>query len=334
MPFRSGFVCILGRPNAGKSTLLNALVGEKLAIVSPKPQTTRNRIQGIVHVPKTKGKSKDGGQIVLLDTPGVHKPDSSLGRKMMVEVREALEGCDLVLVIMDVTHKFDPRDQFALDLLKQSGTKAFLILNKVDLIREKAKLLPLIEEYRKLYPFSEVIPISALKRKGLDVLLDLVVSALPAGPAYFPEDQVTDQPARFMAAEIVREQVLLNTKEEIPYASTVIVESFEEDKRLTRIAATIYCERATQRGILVGKGGQMLKKIGTAARLQIERMLGTKVFLGLFVKVQPGWRDSRAFVEELDWRRQLEQRMQDQRTNGPSQESAAVAQTGRNETDT
>ena len=334
MPFRSGFVCILGRPNAGKSTLLNALVGEKLAIVSPKPQTTRNRIQGVVHAPKIKGKTKDGGQIVLLDTPGVHKPDSSLGRKMMVEVREALEGCDLVLVIMDVTHKFDPRDQFALDLLKQSGTKAFLILNKVDLIREKAKLLPLIEDYRKLYPFSEVIPISALKRKGLDVLLDLVISALPAGPAYFPEDQVTDQPARFMAAEIVREQVLLNTKEEIPYATTVIVESFEEDKRLTRIAATIYCERASQRGILVGKGGQMLKKIGTAARLQIERMLGTKVFLELFVKVQPGWRDSRAFVEELDWRRQLEQRMQDQRTHEPSQESSAVAPAGRNETDT
>jgi len=333
MPFRSGFVCILGRPNAGKSTLLNALVGEKLANVSPKPQTTRNRIQGIVHVPKTKGKSKDGGQIVLLDTPGVHKPDSSLGRKMMVEVREALEGCDLVLVIMDVTHKFDPRDQFALDLLKQSGTKAFLILNKVDLIHEKAKLLPLIEDYRKLYPFSEVIPISALKRKGLDELLDLVSSALPAGPAYFPEDQVTDQPARFMAAEIVREQVLLNTKEEIPYATTVIVESFEEDKRLTRIAATIYCERASQRGILVGKGGQMLKKIGTAARLQIERMLGTKVFLELYVKVQPGWRDSRAFVEELDWRRQLEQRMQDQRTSQPSGESSALAQPGRNETD-
>jgi GTPase len=334
MPFRSGFVCILGRPNAGKSTLLNALVGEKLAIVSPKPQTTRNRIQGVVHVPKIKGKSKDGGQIVLLDTPGVHKPDSSLGRKMMVEVREALEGCDLVLVIMDVTHKFDPRDRFALDLLQQSGTKAFLILNKVDLIREKAKLLPLIEDYRKLYAFTEVIPISALKRKGLDVLLDLVISALPAGPAYFPEDQVTDQPARFMAAEIVREQVLLNTKEELPYATTVIVENFEESKRLTRIAATIYCERASQRGILVGKGGQMLKKIGTAARLQIERMLGTKVFLELYVKVQPGWRDSRAFIEELDWRRQLEQRMQAQRTNEPSERSGAIAQAGRDETDT
>jgi GTPase len=307
MPFRSGFVCILGRPNAGKSTLLNALVGEKLAIISPKPQTTRNRIQGIVHIPKSKGNA--GGQIVLIDTPGVHKPDSSLGRKMMVEVREALEGCDLVLVIMDATHKFDPRDQFALDLVKQAGTKAFLILNKIDRIREKSKLLPLIEEYRKLYDFSDVIPISALKRNGLDVLLNSVMAALPAGPPYFPEDQITDQPARFMAAEIIREQVLLNTSEEIPYATTVIVDDFEEGKKLTRVAATIYCEREGQKGILVGKGGQMLKKIGTAARLQMERMLGTKVFLELYVKVEAGWRESRRFVEELDWRRQLEHRM-------------------------
>lgn len=307
MPFHSGFVCILGRPNAGKSTLLNALVGEKLAIISPKPQTTRNRIQGIVNLPKNKG--RDAAQIVLIDTPGVHKPDSSLGRKMMVEVREALEGCDLVLIIMDVTHKFDPRDQFALELLKHSRAKAFLILNKIDLVREKARLFPIIEEYRKLYDFAEVIPISALKRDGLDILLKKVVEALPAGPAYFPADQVTDQPARFMAAEIIREQILVATSEELPYATTVIVETFEEGKKLTRIAATIYCERDGQKGILVGKRGQMLKKIGTGARLQIEKMLGTKVFLELFVKVRPGWRDSRAFVEELDWRHQLEHMM-------------------------
>ncbi len=318
MPFRSGFVCILGRPNAGKSTLLNALVGENLAIISPKPQTTRNRIQGIVHIPKSKG--RNGAQIVLIDTPGVHKPDSSLGRKMMVEVREALEGCDLVLIIMDVTRKLDPRDEFALDLLRRAGMKAFLILNKIDVIREKSRLLPLIEEYRKLYDFAEVIPISALKRNGLDQLLDLVIAALPAGPAYFPEDQVTDQPARFMAAEIIREQILLNTSEEIPYATTVVIDSFEEGNRLTRIAATIYCEREGQKGILVGKGGQMLKKIGTAARLQIERMLGTKVFLELYVKTEPGWRDSRRFVEDLDWRRQLEQRMLEQVPQNPDRE--------------
>ena len=319
MPFRSGFVCILGRPNAGKSTLLNALVGEKLAIISPKPQTTRNRIQGVIHVPKKKGKG--GGQIVLIDTPGVHKPDSSLGRKMMVEVREALEGCDLVLVIMDVGRKLDPRDEFALELVRRMGAKAFLILNKVDLIREKSKLLPIIEEYRRLYEFTEVIPISALKHKGLEVLLVRMLAVLPAGPAYFPEDQVTDQPARFMAAEIIREQVLLNTSEEIPYSTTVIAENFEEGRRLTRIGATIYCERDSQKGILVGKGGQMLKKIGTSARMQIERMLGTKVFLELHVKAEPGWRDSRRFVDELDWRRQLEQRMLQQ---GPSEDVAAT----------
>jgi len=336
MPFRSGFVCILGRPNAGKSTLLNALVGEKLAIISPKPQTTRNRIQGVIHVPRRKGKG--GGQIVLVDTPGVHKPDSSLGRKMMVEVREALEGCDLVLVIMDVTRKFDPRDQFALDLLRRPKTKAFLILNKVDLIREKSKLLPLIEQYRKLYDFAEVIPISALKRNGLDTLLDMVIAALPAGPAYFAEDQITDQPARFMAAEIIREQLLLNTSEEIPYATTVMVDNFEEGARLTRIAATIYCEREGQKGILVGKGGQMLKKIGTSARLQIERMLGTKVFLELYVKAEPGWRDSRRFVEELDWRRQLEHRMLELKMPEHNIENSnvqvgTIARVGRNPTE-
>jgi GTPase len=312
MPFRSGFVCILGRPNAGKSTLLNALVGERLAIISPKPQTTRNRIQGVVHIPKRKG--KDGGQIVLIDTPGVHKPDSSLGRKMMVEIREALEGCDLVLVIVDVAHKLDDRDKFARDMLKQSKAKAFLLLNKIDLIPDKSKLLPLIDEYRKLYDFAEVIPISALKRKGLDDLLNMILRALPAGPSYFSEDEVTDQPARFMAAEIIREQVLLNTSEEIPYATAVVVDSFEEGNRLTRIAATIYCERDGQKGILVGKGGRMLKKIGTAARIQIEHVLGTKVFLELYVKAEPGWRDSRTFVEELDWRRQLEHRMLEQRS--------------------
>jgi GTP-binding protein Era len=304
MAFRSGFVCILGRPNAGKSTLLNALVGEKLAIISPKPQTTRNRIQGIIHLPK-QGK-RVGAQIVLIDTPGVHKPDSSLGRKMMVEVREALEGCDLILLIVDVSRKFNVADEFVLHMVKQAGTPVYLLLNKIDLLKEKGKLLPIIEEYRKLQDFKEVIPLSALKRDGLDLLLNQVVEALPTGPHYFPEDQITDQPARFMAAEIIREQILLVTKEEVPHATTVVVEQFEEKAKLTRIAAVIYCERESQKAILVGKGGQMLKKIGTGARLQIERMLGAKVFLELFVKVQPGWRDSRAFVDELDWRRQLE----------------------------
>ena len=313
MAFHSGFVCILGRPNAGKSTLLNALVGEKLAIISPKPQTTRNRILGIIHVPKQKG--RPSGQIVLIDTPGVHRPDSSLGRKMMTEVREALAGCSLVLLIEDAARRRDPGDQFVLDLVKKAKTPAFLLLNKIDLLRGgqgrvgsgKDKLLPLIDNFRRLHDFQEVIPISARKREGLDLLLAKLLAALPEGPSYFPEDQITDQPMRFMVAEVIREQILVETKEEVPYATTVMIEQFEEGTRLTRIAAAIYCEREGQKAILVGKGGQMLKKIGTAARLQIEKMVGSKVFLELFVKVRSGWRESREFVDELDWRRQLEQ---------------------------
>ena len=298
-------MCILGRPNAGKSTLLNALVGEKLAIISPKPQTTRNRILGVLHVTKKKG--VPGGQAILIDTPGVHKPDSSLGRKMMMEVREGIEGCDLILAIHDVTQKFGPGDQHVLELVKRSETPAFLLLNKIDRIPDKKQLLPLIVDTSTRYPFKEVILISALKRDGLDVLLAKIMHALPPGPHYFPEDQVTDQPARFMVCEVIREQVLQATQEEVPYASTVVVEQFEELQRLDRVAATIYCEREGQKAILLGKGGQMLKKIGTAARLQMERMLDKRVFLELFVKVHPGWRESRQFVEELDWRRQLEQ---------------------------
>jgi len=305
MPFRSGFVCILGRPNAGKSTLLNALVGEKLAIISPKPQTTRNRILGILHIKKQKG--RPAGQVMLVDTPGVHRPDSSLGRKMMTEVREALEGCNLILLLIDAAHRRDANDEFILDLAKKSGTPIFLILNKVDLLRgKKQELLPLIQEFSKLHDFQAVIPISARKKDGLDVLLGKLMEALPTGPRYFPEDQVTDQPMRFMAAETIREQILLETSEEIPYSVTVVIDEFEEGKKLTRIAATIYCEREGQKAILIGKRGQMLKKIGTAARLQIEKMVGTRVFLELFVKVQPGWRESRDFVDDLDWRRQLE----------------------------
>ena len=303
MPFRSGFVCIFGRPNAGKSTLLNALAGEKLAIVSPKPQTTRNRVLGVIHIPKKKGKS--GAQVVLIDTPGVHRPDSSLGKKMMSEVREALNGCDLVLLIVDSTRKDE--DQFLFSLLSKSQTPIFLLLNKIDLLGgEKRKLLPLIEQYAKLHGFREIIPISAKKREGLELLLEKIVLSLPEGPPYFPEDQVTDQPARFMVSELIREQILMNTAEEVPHSVTVLTESFEELPKLTRIAAAIYCEREGQKRILIGRQGQMLKKIGTAARLEIEKMLGTKVFLELFVKVRANWREARGFVEELDWRKQLE----------------------------
>jgi len=305
MSFRSGFVCILGRPNAGKSTLLNALAGEKLAIVSPKPQTTRTRVLGVVHVPKKK--RAPGAQVVLIDTPGVHHPDSSLGRKMMSDVREALNGCDLVLMIVDAARRPEPADRTLLNLLKEGKTPAFLLPNKIDLLKgEKHHLLPIIEQHAQQHEFQEIIPISARRRQGLDVLLEKLIAALPEGPRYFPEDQITDQPARFMAAELIREQLLRGTSEEVPHSVTVMVEQFEEGRKLTRIAAAIFCEREGQKGILIGRQGQMLKRVGTAARLEIERMLETKVFLELFVKVRPKWRESREFVEDLDWRRQLE----------------------------
>ena len=303
MSFRSGFVSIIGRPNAGKSTLLNALVGEKIAIVTHKPQTTRNNIQGIVNVTGKKG--GPAGQIVFMDTPGVHKPSSSLNRKMMQQVHAALQGCDLLLLIVDATEKFGRGDEFVLDLVKRSGRPAMLLLNKIDRI-EKSRLLPMIAEYSNLHSFREVIPVSAVKKQGLESLQQKVLAALPDGPRYFPAEQITDQPERFLAAELIREKILQHTGEEVPYATTVMIERWEEKPKLTHLAAAIYCEREGQKGIIIGKGGGMLKKIGAAARFEIERRLGTKVFLELFVKVRAGWREQPGFVEELDWRRQLE----------------------------
>ena len=300
---RSGFVSIIGRPNAGKSTLLNALVGEKIAIVTHKPQTTRDRIQGIVNVPAKKGAL--AGQIVFIDTPGVHKPESQLSKRMMQQVYDALEGRDLLLLIVDATQKFGTGDEFVLDLIKKSGGKVFLLLNKVDLL-PKDRLLPLIDNYSKLYKFDEIIPISAARGEGLDVLLTKVVATLPEGKPYFPDDQLTDAPTRFLVSEIIREKVLVAAGQEVPYATAVVIERYEEGKKLTKISATIYCERDGQKAILIGKGGAMLKTIGTKARLDIERLTGTKVFLELFVKVVAGWRGSKHFVEGLDWQRQLE----------------------------
>ena len=224
---------------------------------------------------------------------------------MMKEVYDALEGCDLLLLIVDATAKLGTGDEFVLDIVKRGGQKTFLLLNKVDALN-KQDLLPLIAKYQDLHDFAEVIPISALKGEGLDKLLDAVIKALPEGPRYFPKDQVTDQPERFLVAELIREQVLLITEQEVPYATTVLIEQYEESAKLTRIAATIYCERDGQKAILIGKQGATLKKIGTAARLQIERLLNTKVYLELFIKVKAGWRDSRQFVQETDWRTQLE----------------------------
>ena len=327
---KSGFVAILGRPNVGKSTLLNALTGEKVSIVTAKPQTTRNRIAGVVEVPAQKGKRRDShgaAQIVFVDTPGVHKPASQLDRRMLQEVHEALESRDLVLVLVDATRKVrlnelpapvskskpgaphSSEDEFLFSLVRKLDCPVFLVVTKIDLIR-KDQLLPLIEWLTHQYKFAEVIPVSALKRDGLDVLLHKIVEVLPTGERYYPKDQYTDQPLRFMVAELIRESILIETGEEVPYASAVVIEEFEEapagSRAKTRITAVVYCEREGQKAILIGKGGSKLKAIGTGARRKIESLLGTPIFLGLHIIVEPGWRESRAFVDSLDWRNQLD----------------------------
>lgn len=298
MTAKSGFVAIVGRPNAGKSTLVNTLVGRKVSIVSPRPQTTRNRIQGIVN--------RDDAQIVLVDTPGIHKPDSILNRQMMDEVAQAVEGIDIVSVIIDAPADFGPGDRFALEFARRFKGPIFLLLNKIDRMR-KQHLLPLIDKISKEFEFAEVFPISAIRGEGCDELVKSWISYLPEGPPLFPPDQFTDQPERFLAAEMVREKAILATKEELPHAIAVVVDTFDETEKLIRIRATIYVERDGQKGILIGKRGETMKKIGTEARKELEAILGAHIFLELFVKVQPNWRQNAALVKQLDWHRQLEQ---------------------------
>jgi len=396
---KSGFVAILGRPNAGKSTLLNALTGEKVAIVSAKPQTTRNRIAGVVEVEAVKGKHA-AAQIVFVDTPGVHKPGTHLDRRMLQEVYEALETRDVVLVLMDATRRvqleavaglesgveqaevsevpegegpgapgsLEPKDnsgsfdsaeerfaqddksagksekkgertnwasedEFLFGLIRKVDCPVFLVLTKIDLV-PKDHLLPLIDTLTKQFNFAQIIPISARKRDGLDILVRKIVDALPTGERYYPKDQYTDQPQRFMVAELIRESILVETGEEVPYAAAVVIERFEEPKPfvprkkgavparppLTRIAAAIYCERDGQKAILIGKGGAKLKEIGTGARRKIESLLGTRVYLELHVIVEANWRESKSFVESLDWRNQLERLGVEQGEAGDSQD--------------
>jgi GTP-binding protein Era len=361
---KSGFVAILGRPNAGKSTLLNAVIGEKVAIVTAKPQTTRNRIAGVVEVAGRKG-VHPAAQIVFVDTPGVHKPSSQLDRRMLQEVQEALESRDVVLVLMDATRRVQleaaaapnaesnerdtqnseerteagagarknkapnwaSEDEFLFGLIRGIDCPVFLVITKIDLVG-KDQLLPLIDTLTKQFSFAQIIPVSARKRDGIDLLVRKIVEALPTGERYYPKDQYTDQPQRFMVAELIRERILIETGEEVPYASAVVIEQFEEAEPpvppkkkgpparlpLTRIAAAIYCEREGQKAILIGKGGSKLKEIGTGARRQIESLLGTRVYLELHVVVEPGWRESRSFVQSLDWRNQLEKLAGDQIT--------------------
>lgn len=295
--YRAGFAAIIGRPNAGKSTLVNRLVGQKVAIVASKPQTTRNRIQGIV--------TNSRGQVVLIDTPGLHKPDSALGRQMMREVAAALEGIDLLVLMVDAAAPHEHTDAVLLEKAKRFAGKTILALNKVDAVA-KPKLLPIIEAFQKTLDFAAIVPISALKGTGCDALFNEILQRLPEHEAYFPEDQVTDQPERFLAAEIVREKAIALTYHEVPHAVGVVVDKFEEKPQLLRIEATLNVERDSQKKILIGHKGAVLKKIGTEARRELEALLGAKIFLGLFVKVAPGWRDNPQKVRELDWHYQLE----------------------------
>ena len=296
--FRSGFVAIIGRPNAGKSTLVNRLVGQKIAIVTSKPQTTRNRIQGIVTKPE--------GQVIFIDTPGLHEADSALGRQMMKEVSAALEGIDVLLLIVDASHAELHGDDLLLEKARRFRGKSILVLNKIDRV-PKPKLLPLIDAFAKAFDFASIVPISALKGSGSDELLQETLKQLPEGEPYFPEDQVTDQPERFLAAEIIREKATQVMYHEVPYALAVFVEKFEETPKLLRIEALMNVERDSQKKILIGHKGETIKKIGTEARKELEEILGTKIYLGLFVKVAPDWRESPQKVRELDWRYQLEE---------------------------
>ncbi len=287
--FKSGFISIVGRPNVGKSTLLNVLLGEKIAIISEKPQTTRNRILGIVNRP--------GSQMVFMDTPGIHKPMHKMNEYMVQTALRTYNEVDVILLLVEATFKPGAGDHFIIETLRKVKTPVFLLINKIDLI-EKERILPLIEEYHRLYAFAEIIPISALKN-DLSGLLDMVLKRLPQGPQYFPDDQLSDQPERFIVAELVREKIFELTKEEIPYSTAVIIEEMKEEPDITRIHAMIIVERDSQKGILIGKGGAMLKQIGTLARQDAEKLLGTKIFLKLYVKVKKGWREDEHLLKNF-----------------------------------
>lgn len=290
--FRSGYAALIGRPNAGKSTLLNFLVGEKIAAVSNKPQTTRHKIQGIVTL--------ENGQIVFVDTPGVHKPGHLLNRRMMAAVHDAILSVDVVVLLRDASVSTGNGDKFVLDLVKQSEKPAVLVLNKIDKIKDKKELLPLIEYYSKEYEFQEIVPVSALKGEAIDNFLKQVIKHLPEGEPIFAEDELTDQSMRAIVAELVREKILQTTGEEIPYVTAVVTEKYDEtESDITRIHCAIYVERSSQKGIIIGKGGIKLKKIGTEARVDAEKLLGKKVFLQLFVKVVEDWRNSERDLDEI-----------------------------------
>ncbi len=287
--FRSGFISIIGRPNVGKSTLLNSLLGEKIAIISDKPQTTRNRILGIVNAPEA--------QVVFMDTPGIHKPMHKMNEFMVKTALRTYNEVDVIILLVEATERPGAGDRFIIETLAKVKTPVFLLINKVDLVNKEA-LLPLIQEYSSLYAFTEIIPVSALKN-DLGDLMKAILKRLPQGPKYFPDDQLTDQPERFIVSELIREKVFELTKEEIPYSTAVLIEEMKEEPEITRIHAVIYVERDSQKGILIGKGGSMLKQIGTLARQDAEKLLGVKVFLKLYVKVKKDWREDERVLRNI-----------------------------------
>lgn len=302
-PFKSGFVSIIGRPNVGKSTLLNTILGEKIAIVSPKPQTTRNRIRGI--------KNMEDAQIIFLDTPGIHSDKGYLNEFMIKEAISVIEDVDVIIYLVEASKTLEKDDSLIIDNLRRIKSPVLLGINKTDITR-KDNILPLINEYSKLYPFKEIIPISATRGEGIETLVKLVVELLPEGPKYFPEDILTDLPERFIVAEIVREKIFKLTRQEIPYSTAVVIDSFKENpklvpagnkqgKGLVSISATINVERDSQKGIIIGKGGKMLKEIGTLARMDIEKLLGAKVYLELFVKVEKDWTKDKKLLKEFGY---------------------------------
>jgi GTP-binding protein Era len=289
-PFRSGFVTVVGRPNVGKSTLVNRLVGQKVAIVSDKPQTTRNRILAVVNRPQA--------QLVLFDTPGIHRPMHEMNRRMVAVATRSLGQGDLVLWVNEVGETPGPADAFIRRLLLKAGRPVVLALNKIDTL-PKPRILPALEAWSRSTGIDEIVPISALKGDNLDRLEAVLLAKLPEGEKLYPDDFVTDLPERFFVAEMVRERILRHTREEIPYVTGVVIESFKEEEAIVRIEAAVLVERENQKGILIGRGGSMLKQIGSEARRQIEAFLGSRVFLGLFVKVRERWRENEGILGEM-----------------------------------
>lgn len=292
--FKSGFVAIIGRPNVGKSTLMNQIIGQKIAIMSDKPQTTRNKIHGVY--------TSEEGQIVFLDTPGIHRPNSKLGDYMMKTAHSTLGEVDAVLFLVDVVEGIGGGDRYIIEQLKAVDTPVILVLNKIDQVHPEA-LLPIIVSYKDLYPFAEIVPISALNGNNVTTLLEQIVRYLPEGPQYYPADQVTDHPEQFVCAELIREKILHLTREEIPHSIAVQIEDMRvEENGLVRISAVIFVERDSQKGIIIGKQGSLLKEVGKMARKDIEALLGSKTFLELWVKVKKDWRNHERVLRDLGFR--------------------------------